>query len=126
MISAKEEPESPLPPAVNGLLKVHKRLVDGMENDPSHPAPGLGSKLSTKLLVPAAQAGSLIGKQGTTVKSIQEESNCIVRVLGTGFHLAVLSITCLKFGDLNCTCELVLCLVLILLSFYVYICQPVR
>ncbi|XP_075493212.1 flowering locus K homology domain-like [Primulina tabacum] len=83
MISAKEEPEAPLPPAVDGLLKVHKRLVDGMENDPSHPAPGLGGKLSTRLLVPAAQAGSLIGKQGTTVKSIQEESNCIVRVLGT-------------------------------------------
>ncbi|XP_075501985.1 flowering locus K homology domain-like [Primulina tabacum] len=83
MISAKEEPEAFLPPAVDGLLKVHKRLVDGMENDPSNPAPGLGGKLSTRLLVPAAQAGSLIGKQGTTVKSIQEESNCIVRVLGT-------------------------------------------
>ncbi|GER34589.1 poly(RC)-binding protein [Striga asiatica] len=84
MVSAKEEPSAPLPPAINGLLRVHARVVDGLENDPSHPAPGLGGKVSTRLLLPAAQAGSLIGKQGTTVKSIQEESNCIVRVLGAG------------------------------------------
>ncbi|KAL6560549.1 hypothetical protein OROGR_004108 [Orobanche gracilis] len=82
MVSAKEDPSAPLPPAVDGLLRVHKRVVDGLDNDSSHPAPGLGGKVSTRLLVPAAQAGSLIGKQGTTVKSIQEESNCIVRVLG--------------------------------------------
>ncbi|KAK6143304.1 hypothetical protein DH2020_023652 [Rehmannia glutinosa] len=82
MVSAKEEPNAPLPPAVDGLLRVHNRVVDGLENDSSHPAPGLGGKVSTRLLVPAAQAGSLIGKQGATVKSIQEESNCIVRVLG--------------------------------------------
>ncbi|KAG8391044.1 hypothetical protein BUALT_Bualt01G0147000 [Buddleja alternifolia] len=83
MVSAKEEPDVPLPPAVDGLLRVHKRVVDGLDNDSSHPPPGSGGKVSTRLLVPAAQAGSLIGKQGTTVKSFQEESNCIVRVLGT-------------------------------------------
>ncbi|CAA0838868.1 Flowering locus K homology domain [Striga hermonthica] len=82
MISAKDEPSALLPPAVNGLLRVHARVTEGMENDSSQPAPGLGGKVSTRLLLPAAQAGSLIGKQGTTVKSIQEESNCIVRVLG--------------------------------------------
>ncbi|PIN01297.1 PolyC-binding proteins alphaCP-1 [Handroanthus impetiginosus] len=82
MVSAKEEPDAPLPPAIDGLLKVHKRVVDGLENDASHPPTGMGGKVSTRLLVPAAQAGSLIGRQGTTVKSIQEESNCIVRVLG--------------------------------------------
>lgn len=84
MVSAKEEPDSPLPPAVDGLLRVHRRVVDGLENDSSDPPPNAGGKVSTRLLVPAAQAGSLIGKQGTTVKSIQEESNCIVRVLGSG------------------------------------------
>lgn len=82
MVSAKEEPDSPLPPAIDGLLRVHKRIVDGLEGDSSHGPPGLGGKISTKLLVPATQAGSLIGKQGGTVKSIQEASNCIVRVLG--------------------------------------------
>lgn len=103
MVSAKEEPDAPLPPAVDGLLRVHKRVVDGLENDSSHPPSGLGGKVSTRLLVPAAQAGSLIGKQGTTVKSIQEESNCVVRVLGAGFSLRN-AITCNEFGDINCTC----------------------
>lgn len=82
MISAKEEPDSSLPPAMDGLLRVHKRIVDGLEGDSSHPPPG--GKVSTRLLVPASQAGSLIGKQGGTVKSIQEASSCIVRVLGAG------------------------------------------
>ncbi|CAH9113991.1 unnamed protein product [Cuscuta europaea] len=82
MVSAKEEPDVSPPPAVEGLLRVHKRVVDGLETDSSHSPHTVNGKVSTKLLVPAAQAGSLIGKQGTTVKSIQEASNCIVRVLG--------------------------------------------
>ncbi|KAK2637865.1 hypothetical protein Ddye_025660 [Dipteronia dyeriana] len=83
MISAKEEPDAPVPPALDGLLRVHKRIVDGLEGDSSHSAPGMGGKVSTRLLVPASQAGSLIGKQGGTVKAIQESSSCIVRVLGS-------------------------------------------
>ncbi|OIT30792.1 PREDICTED: flowering locus K homology domain [Nicotiana attenuata] len=83
MVSAKEDPDASLPPAIDGLLRVHKRVVDGLESDSSHPPPGIPGKVSTKLLVQAAQAGSLIGKQGTTVKTIQEASQCIVRVLGT-------------------------------------------
>ncbi|XVF06349.1 hypothetical protein REPUB_Repub06bG0040300 [Reevesia pubescens] len=82
MVSAKEEPDSSLPPAMDGLLTVHKRIVDGLDGDSSHAPTAVGTKVSTRLLVPASQAGSLIGKQGTTVKSIQESSNCIVRVLG--------------------------------------------
>ena len=84
MVSAKEEPGSSPPPAVDGLLRVHKRILDGLENDFSHAPSGVAGKVSTKLLVPASQAGSLIGKQGATVKSIQEASDCIVRVLGAG------------------------------------------
>ncbi|KAG6773395.1 hypothetical protein POTOM_020670 [Populus tomentosa] len=82
MVSAKEEPDSSLPPAMDGLLRVHKRIIDGLEGDSSHAPPSSGAKVSTRLLVPASQAGSLIGKQGGTVKSIQEASACIVRVLG--------------------------------------------
>ncbi|KAI4301942.1 hypothetical protein L6164_035173 [Bauhinia variegata] len=82
MVSAKEEPESSTPPAMDGLLRVHKRIIDGLESDSSNAPSGVGGKVSTRLLVPASQAGSLIGKQGGTVKSIQEASNCIVRVLG--------------------------------------------
>ncbi|GAU11668.1 hypothetical protein TSUD_334800, partial [Trifolium subterraneum] len=82
MVSAKDEPGSSLPPAVDGLLRAHKRLIDGLESDFAHAPSGVAGKISTKFLVPASQAGSLIGKQGGTVKSIQEASNCIVRVLG--------------------------------------------
>ncbi|CAJ2631467.1 flowering locus K homology domain [Trifolium pratense] len=82
MVSAKDEPGSSLPPAVDGLLRAHKRLIDGLESDLTHAPSGVAGKISTKFLVPASQAGSLIGKQGGTVKSIQEASNCIVRVLG--------------------------------------------
>ncbi|XP_010550910.1 PREDICTED: flowering locus K homology domain isoform X2 [Tarenaya hassleriana] len=81
MVSAKEEPDSSLPPAMDGLLRVHRRIVDGLDGDPSQAPPP--SKVSTRLLVPAAQAGSLIGKQGATVKAIQEASGCVVRVLGS-------------------------------------------
>ncbi|KAL7602756.1 hypothetical protein Lser_V15G19310 [Lactuca serriola] len=82
MISGKEEPDASLPPAVDGLLRVHKRTVDGLDSEsfPVPVPPGF-IKVSTRLLVPAVQAGSLIGKQGATVKSIQEASSCIVRVL---------------------------------------------
>ncbi|KAG5232656.1 flowering locus domain [Salix suchowensis] len=82
MVSAKEEPDSSLPPAMDGLLRVHKRIIDGLDSDSSNAPPSSGAKVSTRLLVPASQAGSLIGKQGGTVKSIQEASTCIVRVLG--------------------------------------------
>lgn len=84
MVSAREEPHSSFPPAMDGVLRVHKRIVDGLESDSSHGSPSIAGKVSTRLLVPASQAGSLIGKQGGTVKSIQEASNCVVRVLGAG------------------------------------------
>jgi poly(rC)-binding protein 2/3/4 len=86
MVSAKDEPGSSLPPAVDGLLRAHKRLIDGLESDFTHAPSGVAGKISKKFLVPASQAGSLIGKQGGTVKSIQEASNCIVRFLGAGSY----------------------------------------
>lgn len=84
MVSAKEDPDASLPPAMDGLLRVHRRIVDGLDVESQAPAqaPPAGGKVSTRLLVPATQAGSLIGKQGATVKSIQESASCIVRVLG--------------------------------------------
>lgn len=102
MVSAKEEPESSLPPAIDGLLRVHKRVVDGLDGDSSH-APPSGVKVTSRILVPAAQAGNLIGKQGATVKTIQEESNCIVRVLPTGYYslLAFICFDCGRWNHLN-------------------------
>ncbi|XP_052169933.1 flowering locus K homology domain-like [Diospyros lotus] len=81
MVSAKEEPEVRIPPAMEGLLRVHKRVVDA-DNDPANAPSGAGGAVCTRLLVAATQAGSLIGKQGSTIKSIQDTSSCTIRVLG--------------------------------------------
>ncbi|XP_013584889.1 PREDICTED: flowering locus K homology domain [Brassica oleracea var. oleracea] len=78
MVSGKEEPESSLPPSMDGLLRVHMRIVDGLDGEASQAPPP--TKVSTRLLVPASQAGSLIGKQGATVKAIQEAAGCVVIV----------------------------------------------
>ncbi|XP_047328239.1 flowering locus K homology domain-like [Impatiens glandulifera] len=75
LVSAKEEPSLTLSPAMEGLLAVHAHIVD-LNSD--QPQPG---KVSTRLLVASIQAGILIGKQGATVNSIQDESDCTIRVL---------------------------------------------
>jgi poly(rC)-binding protein 2/3/4 len=82
MISAKDEPDVVLPPAVDGLLRVHKRITDGLDDDTEQPQRGTVTAGPTRLLVPASQAGSLIGKQGGTIKSIQDASKCVLRILG--------------------------------------------
>ncbi|GJU59293.1 flowering locus K homology domain-like protein isoform X1 [Tanacetum coccineum] len=76
LISAKEEPDLPIPPAMDGLLKVHQRILDA--DGPGRAPPSM----CTRLLLAATQAGNLIGKQGATIKIIQDSSNCILRVLG--------------------------------------------
>ncbi|KAH7284007.1 hypothetical protein KP509_34G035300 [Ceratopteris richardii] len=80
MVSAREEPQAPKSPAIDGLLKVHKRVIDGLDGEMDGSAARLGP-VTSKLLVPATQAGSLIGRQGATIKSIQDESGATVRVL---------------------------------------------
>lgn len=93
MISAKEEPSLSIPPAMDGLLKVHKRIID-VDHDSTNTPSGAGKPVSTRLLVAATQAAILIGKQGATVKSIQDESHCTIRILGGGdcfFNLKIFS-----------------------------------
>ncbi|KAM0054088.1 putative K domain-containing protein [Helianthus debilis subsp. tardiflorus] len=77
LISAKEEPELAIPPAMDGLLKVHQRIIDA-DADSNR----AGGTICTRLLLAATQAGNLIGKQGATIKTIQDSSNCVIRVLG--------------------------------------------
>ncbi|GJY40758.1 copia protein [Tanacetum coccineum] len=50
---------------------------------------------SILLLVPSMQAITLIGKQGSTIKAIQETTSCVVRVLFTalGRHLEEIHVT---------------------------------
>ncbi|KAJ7549776.1 hypothetical protein O6H91_07G068300 [Diphasiastrum complanatum] len=81
MVSAKEDPEVAISPAMDGLLKVHQRTLDGVHADSAGNHVPSGQTGSSRLLVTAAQAGSLIGKQGTTIKSIQDASSTTVRVL---------------------------------------------
>lgn len=83
MVSAKEEPDLAIPPAIDGLLRIHNRIVD-VDSDPANAQSGTGKTAVTRLLVAATQAGSLIGKQGATIKSIQDSSGCTIRVLGGG------------------------------------------
>lgn len=82
MVSAREDPEVAVSPAMEGLLRVHRRVIEGgdPESLDSEIASG-GVPVSSRLLVAATQAGSLIGRQGATIKSIQDSSGATVRVL---------------------------------------------
>ncbi|CAL0316117.1 unnamed protein product [Lupinus luteus] len=91
MVSAKEEPDRTIPPAVEGLLRVHKQVVN-VDQDPADSASGAGRPVVTRLLVADTQAGSLIGKQGSTIKSFQDASGCNIRVLGSVEHLPVFAL----------------------------------
>ncbi|KAL2321016.1 hypothetical protein Fmac_029985 [Flemingia macrophylla] len=82
MVSAKEEPDRPVPPAVDGLLRVHKQVTN-VDCDLSDSTLATGRSVVTRLLVADTQAGSLIGKQGATIKAIQDGSGCTIRVLGS-------------------------------------------
>ena len=95
MISAKDEPDEPISPAMDGLLRIHTRITDGSDGELSKPQQGASIIGPTRLLVPASQAGSLIGKQGATIKSIQDASKSVVRIVGKAFILFICS--CARF-----------------------------
>nr|KJB42226.1 hypothetical protein B456_007G143200 [Gossypium raimondii] len=86
MVSAKEEPDAPIPPSMDGLLRIHRRIL-GLDGDYDHTTAGANGRVITRLLVADTQAGSLIGRQGSTIKYIQDASNCNIRVLGGVFSL---------------------------------------
>ena len=88
MIYAKEEPEAELSPAMDAVLRVFKRVndvsdtgADGTTQESSTPA-----TCSVRLLVAASQAINLIGKQGTSIKSIQENSGATIRIIARGTY----------------------------------------
>ncbi|KAF2325310.1 hypothetical protein GH714_026401 [Hevea brasiliensis] len=108
MVSAKEEPDVSISPAMGGLLRVHKQVI-GLDATASHATLGaIKGKIVTRLLVPGAQAASLIGKQGSTIKSIQEASGCIIRVLGAE-HLPIFALkddNIVEIQDANANCSI--------------------
>lgn len=75
LIFGKEELEAKISPAMDAVIRVFKRVSD-FETD------GTGSSTITtiRLLVPSTQATHLIGKQGASIKSIQETSGAIIRI----------------------------------------------
>lgn len=86
MISGREEPEATLSPAMDAVMRVHKRvsgLSDG-EGDSTTAAIAAAAFCSLRLLVASSQAINLIGKQGSVIRSIHENSGAGVRVLGEG------------------------------------------
>ncbi|XP_021651155.2 RNA-binding KH domain-containing protein PEPPER isoform X1 [Hevea brasiliensis] len=83
LISGKEEPEAALSPAMDAVLRVYKRVsgLSAGEADGMDSAVAGAAFCFIRLLVASSQAINLIGKQGSTIKSIQENTGAVVRVL---------------------------------------------
>ncbi|KAK8615191.1 hypothetical protein V6N13_068972 [Hibiscus sabdariffa] len=76
LISGKEEPEASLSPAMDAAIRVFKR-INGL------PEVAGATFCSLRLVVASTQAISLIGKQGSLIKSLQERTGVSVRVLSS-------------------------------------------
>lgn len=83
LITGKEEPEAAQSPAMDAVIRVFKRVsgLSAGEGDSVTSAVAGAAFCSISLLVASSQAINLIGKQGSTIKSIQESSRATVRVL---------------------------------------------
>lgn len=82
LVYGKEDPEAAVPPAVDATIRIFRRVNGLPENDVGATGSTAGAAFcSIKLLVAATQAISLIGKQGSLIKSIQESTSASVRVL---------------------------------------------
>ncbi|KAL2250920.1 UNVERIFIED_CONTAM: RNA-binding KH domain-containing protein PEPPER [Sesamum indicum] len=80
LVSGKEEPGAALSPAMDAIIRIFKRVNGLPENDGDGKTAG-AAFCSIRLLVASTQAISLIGKQGSLIKSIQENTGASVRVL---------------------------------------------
>ncbi|KAK9683940.1 hypothetical protein RND81_10G176500 [Saponaria officinalis] len=84
LVSGKEEPDASLSPAMDAVIKLFKRVVGLGDGDDTGSAPDAAAFCSLRLLVASTQAINLIGKQGSTIKTIQEGSGAVVRILPEG------------------------------------------
>ncbi|KAK1695983.1 hypothetical protein QYE76_012680 [Lolium multiflorum] len=83
LVSGKEDPGLELPPAMDALIRVFKRvngITDGAAEGATQTATAPGV-CAARLLVPGAQAINLIGKQGASIKAIQEGTGATIRVI---------------------------------------------
>ncbi|KAJ6828327.1 RNA-binding KH domain-containing protein PEPPER-like [Iris pallida] len=81
LISAKEEPEAEISPAMDAVLKVFKRLNGISDGGGDGTTQASVPTCSVRLLVAGSQAINLIGKQGSSIKAIQESTGATIRVL---------------------------------------------
>ncbi|KAL3644165.1 hypothetical protein CASFOL_012097 [Castilleja foliolosa] len=90
LVTGKEEPEAALSPAMDAILRIFKRVNGLTENDgDSQTTAAAAAYCSIRLLVPSTQAISLIGKQGSLIKSIQESSGASVRILSNNDEMPI-------------------------------------
>lgn len=90
LISGKEDLEAPLSPAMDAILRIFKRVSGLSEmNDNNTTSGAVAVALcSIRLLVASTQAINLIGKQGSSIKAIQENTGAVIRVLSGGMLAA--------------------------------------
>ncbi|KAK6912379.1 K Homology domain, type 1 [Dillenia turbinata] len=83
LISGKEEPDSPLSPAMDAVIRVFKRINGLSLNEGDGAVSEVASVpfCSIRMLIAVSQGMHLIGKQGSMIKSIQEGSGASVRIL---------------------------------------------
>ncbi|KAK7281176.1 hypothetical protein RIF29_08926 [Crotalaria pallida] len=81
LISGKEEPQLALSPAMDAVMRIFKRVSGLPETDDEITEAAGAVFCSTRLLVASTQAINLIGKQGSSIRSIQESTGANVRVL---------------------------------------------
>ncbi|KAG0453011.1 hypothetical protein HPP92_025373 [Vanilla planifolia] len=81
LISAKEEQDADISPAMDAVLRVFKHvngISESMEDGTDLET--ATTTCSVRLLVSSSQAINLIGKQGAMIKSIQENTGASIRV----------------------------------------------
>nr|XP_017246660.1 PREDICTED: RNA-binding KH domain-containing protein PEPPER-like isoform X1 [Daucus carota subsp. sativus] len=79
LISSKEEVDAMLWPAMVAVIRLSRRINELPEGDEDYIESSAVS-CCVRLLVPSGHAYSLIGRQGLTVKSIQEASGAAIQV----------------------------------------------
>ncbi|TVU31050.1 hypothetical protein EJB05_22715 [Eragrostis curvula] len=75
IVFAKEQPDEPIPPAMDALLRVYQLIIDDASDLRSN------RTIMTRILTPSEQAASLIGEQGAMINSIMQASQTNIRVL---------------------------------------------
>ena len=97
MISATEETQAELAPAMDAAVRIFKHVndIEGINPDVtlSASAPEI---CCARLMVPKAQAVHLIGKQGTMIKLIQETTGATMRIIDQGTRLYIFMLTIMR------------------------------